>query len=129
MYSHIITALSLLACVATNLANAQVRANSDAIILDRAKLSSQTNRVEVYQDGIDVEDSLGVSIDQLFGAIELKLGRTFESANLGGKIKVVVSGVSCMERLSTHERPTAHHFFECSCLPGIQNKIQFDTYS
>jgi hypothetical protein len=78
----------LLSAIASH---AQRRDNPDATVLNRAKLVSQTDRVEVYRDDIDVEDGLAVAIDQLYVTIEDKLGRKFDTATLGKKIKVVVS--------------------------------------
>lgn len=70
---------------------AQRRDNADSTVLNRAKLVNQTDRIDVYQDDVEVDEGLAGKIDQLYVAIEDKLGRKFDSATLGNKIKVVVS--------------------------------------
>jgi hypothetical protein len=70
---------------------AQHRDNPDAIVLYRAQLVSQTDRIEVYRDGIDIDEGLAAEIDRIYLAIEEQLGRKFDVATLGKKIKVVVS--------------------------------------
>lgn len=77
--------LSTIAC------HAQQRENPDATILSRAKLVSQTDRVEVYRADVDVEDGLAASIDQLYVAVEAQVGQKFDTAALGKKIKIVIS--------------------------------------
>jgi hypothetical protein len=66
---------------------AQRRDNPDSIVLNRAHLVSQTDRIEVYRDEINVDEGLAAEIDRLYLAIEAQLGRKFDVATLGKKIK------------------------------------------
>ena len=71
--------------------HAQRRENLDAIVLNESKLVSQSDRVDVYRDEVEIEEEFAEEIDQLYAAIETQLGRKFDVATLGKKIKVVVS--------------------------------------
>lgn len=85
------TLIALALLLAAVSSHAQRRENPDAVVLNRAKLVSQTDRVEVYRDDVDVEEGFAVAIDHLYAAIEVQLGRKFDVETLGKKIKVVVS--------------------------------------
>ena len=105
---------------------AQRRDNPDATVLNRAKLVSQTDRVEVYRDDVDVEEAFAVAVDQLYGAIEDKLGQKFDTVTLGEKIKVVVSNhvrVSHVWRGYQHMNdPKAVVFLNTRAYNGFKSK-------
>lgn len=110
-------------------AQAQRRAGGehpDAIVLNKAKLVSQTDRVEVYRDDMDVEEGLIAAIDQFYVAIESQLGRKFDVATLGKKIKVVVSNnvrVSHVWRGYQHMNdPQAVIFLNARAYNGFKTK-------
>jgi hypothetical protein len=106
---------------------AQRRDSTDANILSRAQLVSQTDRIEVYRDDIDVDDGLAISIDQLYESIEDKLGRKFDTATLGKKIKLVVSNhvrVSHVWRGYQHMNdPQAVIFLNARAFNGFKLKV------
>ncbi len=98
----------------------------DAIVLNKAKLVSQTDRIEVYRDDMDVEDGFIATIDQLYTAIEGQLGRKFDVATLGKKIKIVVSNnvrVSHVWRGYQHMNdPQAVIFLNARAYNGFKSK-------
>ncbi len=120
------TFIALTLLLSTIASHAQRRENPDATVLNRAKLVSQTDRVEVYRDDADVEEGLAVTIDQLYVAIEDKLGRKFDTATLGKKIKVVVSNhvrVSHVWRGYQHMNdPQAVIFLNARAYNGFKSK-------
>jgi hypothetical protein len=82
---------ALMLALSVTISYAQRREHPDAVVLNRAKLVNQTERVEVYRDDVEVGESLVIAIDQLYTAIESHLGRKLDTNTLGKKIKVVVS--------------------------------------
>jgi hypothetical protein len=70
---------------------AQPLDNADEKVLSRAKLVNQNDKLEIYRDGAEVDQGFITNIEQLFAAIEAQLGRKFDEASLGKKIRIVVS--------------------------------------
>ena len=105
---------------------AQRRDNPDSIVLNRAQLVSQTDRIEVYRDEINVDEGLAAEIDRLYLAIEAQLGRKFDVATFGKKIKVVVSNnvrVSHVWRGYQHmSDPQAVVFLNTRAYNGFKSK-------
>ena len=86
--------------------HAQRRENLDAIVLNKCKLVSQSDRVDVYRDEVEIEEGFAEQIDQLYAAIENKLGRKFDIATLEKNQSGYIEqreGVACVARLPTHE--------------------------
>ena len=106
--------------------HAQRRENLDAIVLNKSKLVSQSDRVDVYRDEVEIEEGFAEEIDQLYAAIETKLGRKFDAATLGKKIKVVVSNnvrVSHVWRGYQHMNdPQAVIFLNARAYNGFKSK-------
>lgn len=70
---------------------AQPLDNADEKVLSRAKLVNQNDKLEIYRDDAEVDDAFIADIGQLYTAIEAQLGRKFDEASLGKKIRIVVS--------------------------------------
>jgi hypothetical protein len=98
----------------------------DAIILNKAKLVSQTDKIEVYRDDMDIEDGFTAAVDQIFTAIESQLNRKFDVTTLGKKIKIVVSNnvrVSHVWRGYQHmSDPQAIIFLNARAYNGFKTK-------
>jgi hypothetical protein len=105
---------------------AQRRDNPDATILNRAKLVSQTDRIEVYRDDGDVDEGGASAVDYLYMAIENKLGKKFDTDTLGKKVKVIVSNhvrVSHVWRGYQHmSDPQAVIFLNLRAYNGFKSK-------
>jgi hypothetical protein len=67
------TIFSLVIFLAAMASNAQSRDNPDAIVLRRAQLVSQTERIEVYRDEVDIDEGFAAEIDRICLAIEAQL--------------------------------------------------------
>lgn len=117
--------IALVLSMSTLVTHAQRRENTDADILNRSRLISQTDRVDVYRDDVDVDDEFVKQIDHLYTAIETQLGRKFDTATLG-KIKVVVSNhvrVSHVWRGYQHmSDPRAVIFLNVKAYKGFKSK-------
>jgi hypothetical protein len=105
---------------------AKQRENPDEFTLHRAKLVAQSDRIEVYRDGVDVDHDFIGSVEQLYLAIEAKLNRKFDEVTFGRKIKIVVSDsvkVSHVWRGYQHMTdPKAVVFLNARAYKGFQTK-------
>ncbi len=93
MLRHALLSLGLMLIVSSAVAQraANRPMNPDERVLSRATLVDQSDRVEIYSDGLSVDADFVKTIDEACAAIEALLGRPYDAATLGKKIKVVAS--------------------------------------